>query len=123
MANYKNVEYMVFNNSGMVTCKLWGCQDLALKRLEKYTYDGVVPDMSRYLISDCYVGVAKCNPKYFDQEKMKKQALENAIIERDISINNAVREFVYDINNMLNEIELYGIHEVPEINNETSSGE
>ena len=111
----RDVEYLVFEDKGVVVCKLWNCHFIALDRLAKYSFFSVW-NPEKYLVDDVFVGVAKCAPEdKFDLEYGKKLALTRAKIKRGNAVNNAIRTFIADVDKALTRLENEAVHRVPEI--------
>ncbi len=112
-----DVEYFVFKNKGVVVCKLHNCKSLALDRISKYA-NVLCPvmDIHKYFINDVFTGVAKCSPDdSFDLEYGKKLALTKAKASRGKAINNAINLFIKNLNKSINNLQVYGLHEVPNV--------
>lgn len=117
--NTSDVEYFVFENKGVVVCKLHNCRFIALHRIDKYTHKTIeyLEAPYKYLIDEVYTGVAKCSPEdKFDEEYGKKLALTKAKAARGKAVNNAIKTFMSDIEKDLNNLKTYGLHEVPDVN-------
>ena len=91
---WKDIEYRVFENKGIVLCKLWSCRYAAVDRINecaKLSED----DEINYLIDDVFVGVSSYAPGELDAGKTK--ALENAKKKKSRAIDEAVGHYIADI--------------------------
>ena len=114
MMNRQEVEFLEFPNKGVVVCKLSGCGDIPLTRIEKYTRNVVVND-PRYTIEDTFVGVAKCSPDdTFDLEYGRRLALVRAKSKRGAAINKALERFRKDMLQDIDRLMDEGVHPVPD---------
>ena len=115
----RDVEYLIFEDKGVVVCKLWNCWDIARQRIKKYmpcTSVNLSLAFFDYTIDDVFVGVAKCAPDdEFDLEYGKKLALTRAKIKRGRAVNNAIAEYINDTQNGLARLNFMGIHKIPDI--------
>lgn len=109
-----DVEFITKADKGVVVCKLYNCEEIALNRVIKQCSASIPFNVSSYLIDDVYVGVAKCAPEdTFDEETGKQIALTRAKRKRCQAANNAIKKYISDINKDLARLRQYGIHEVP----------
>lgn len=108
----RDVEFLVFEDKGVVVCKLHNCKYIAEKRIWKYFKITV---MDRYIIDDVFVGVAHCAPEdKFNLEYGKKLALTRAKAKRGRAINKAVENFINNTHLRLLRLAAEGIHKVPD---------
>ena len=116
MINGQEVEFLEFPEKGVVVCKLSGCGDIPVVRIEKYTRNKVDPYVyQRYTIDDTFVGVAKCSPEdTFDLEYGRKLALIKAKSKRGAAINKALQRYKSDTLQDLMRLAEEGIHPVPD---------
>lgn len=126
----RDVEFLVFEDKGVVVCKLHNCKYVAIKRIDKYTGGKLVIKMGNvnyrpsnldyrpsnyYFIDDTFVGVAHCTPEdKFNLEYGKKLALTRAKAKRGRAINKVIEKYVADIQNRLARLIKEGIHKVPD---------
>lgn len=118
----RDVEFLVFEDKGVVVCKLHNCKYVALKRIDKYTGGKLVIKIggmnycsSTYLIDDIFVGVAHCAPEdKFDLEYGKKLALTRAKAKRGRAVNRAIESFINNMHLRLLKLAAEGIHKVPD---------
>ena len=111
-----DMEYLVFEDKGIVVCKLWCCTYIAVNRIEKYATKLSAYEMDRYRINHTYVGVAKCDPEdKFDVEFGKRLALTKAKAKRGKAVNSAIRLFIRDQRRKLRTLEEYGMHYIPDV--------
>ena len=109
-----DIEFKVYPDHGIVVCRLLNCSNIAVDRITKYT--GYY--YYHLEIDDVYVGVAKCAPEdTFNENIGKKLALAKAKKKRAKAINNMIKKWLVKERRLLNNLEQYGIHEVPEIPN------
>lgn len=112
-----DIEFKVFKDKGVVVCKLYDCETIAIRRINKYTRISCY-SYNRFdndLINDVYVGVARCAPEdTFDEEYGKKLALARAKAKRGKAVNNALYAFINDVKKDLERLEKYGIHQIPD---------
>ena len=91
------VEFRVFPEKGIVVCRLLDCAEIAKNRIEKYTHISFRHWSINYLISDVFVGIAKCAPEdTFDEEVGKKIALTKAKAKRCKAVNYMIKKFIED---------------------------
>ena len=108
MKDCSNIEYLVFEEKGTVICKLWECEDIALKRINKYAILAYEEE-SKYALNEVYVGISKSNPgKKFDIDKAKKLAFEKAKAKRKRAINSAIKKYIKDTEIKLAKLEMEG---------------
>lgn len=108
--NNSNIEYQVLEDKGTVVCKIWNCEDLAIKRIEKHRPLKVAEFSERYKVDDVFIGVAKCSDlKKFDIESGKKLAMKRAITKRSAAINEKIRRYIGDVQLALMELEGYEV--------------
>ena len=113
-SDYDGIEYRTFPEKGVVVCKIWGCADIAVERILKYTGNGQAC-FEDYWISPVFVGVARCAPEdTFDEEYGKQLALIKAKAKRGKAINNAIQLFINRQNRALETLRQYGLHEIPD---------
>lgn len=109
MKSCSNIEYLVYEDKGTVICKIWECEDVALKRINKYAiiaYD----EEDKYAINEVYIGISRSNPnKKFDIDRAKKEAFEKAKAKRKRAINNAIKKYIKDTEIKLARLEMEGI--------------
>ena len=119
----RDVEFLVFEDKGVVVCKLYNCKYIALKRINKYTGGKLVIKMGgmdycsteSYFIDDVFVGVARCaSEDKFDLEYGKKLALTRAKTKRGKAVNKAIESYVENIQSRLARLTKEGIHKVPD---------
>ena len=115
-ANRQEVEFLEFPEKGVVVCKLSGCSEIPVMRIEKYTRTVIDPyEFPRYIIDDTFVGVAKCAPEdTFDLEYGRKLALVKAKNKRGAAINRALTRFKKDVLQDLDRLTEDGFHPVPD---------
>ena len=88
-----DIEYLIFEDKGVVVCKIWNCMYAAIRRIFKYTGDE--RNLASYKINDLYLGVARCSSEdTFDLEYGKKLALKRAKQNRRQAINYVVRKYM-----------------------------
>ena len=89
-----NVEYRIGRENKIVICKLWGCEYLAIDKINKHGKISIDKEED-YLINSVYVGVSWCSPfRKFNEEKGKKLALERALFNRDQAVKNAINLYI-----------------------------
>lgn len=109
-----DIKYQVREKDRVVICKLINCEFIAADRMAKY----VEPYYTKreFLIPGTFVGVARCSPDdEFDVERGKKIALTRAKRKRGIAVNKIIRDYIKNTRYELDQLERYGIHELPEI--------
>lgn len=112
--NQNDVEFIVKADKGVVVCKLHNCKEIVEKRIFKQNNTVFPYFPEKYYIDNIYVGVAKCAPEdTFDEEIGKKIALTKAKRKRAQAANNAIKQYISDVQKDLSRLEQYGIHEVP----------
>ena len=110
-----DIEFKVFKNKGVVACKLYGCERIAISRINKYTQIHCYNRSNKDLINGVYVGVARCAPEdTFDEEYGKKLALARAKAKRGKAANNALYAYISNVMKDLARLEKYGIHQIPD---------
>ena len=109
-----NLKYFVNAKKGVVVCVITDCRRDATRRIWKYLSDCSYLDCS---IPNAFVGTAKCNLKEdsFDEQYGKKLALTRAKRKRSQAINKAIRNYIKITKRELDNLEKYGIHEVPKV--------
>lgn len=108
------IEYHVYEDKGIVVCKLWGCKYIPYYRIQKHFPANAENNFIRYSIDDVFVGIAKCAAEdTFDLEYGKKLALNKARSKRGRAINNAIARYIKDITRAIKDIERYEIYNVP----------
>lgn len=101
-----NVEFQMNEQKGIVVCKIWDCEDLAIKRIEKHRPLKVAEFTDRYRIDNVYIGIAKCNDlKKFNVENGKQLAMKRAISKRSAAINEKIKRYIKDVSQALEELE------------------
>ena len=111
-----DVEFRVYEDKGIVVCRLLNCATIPLKRIIKYTDYEIDP---RYLIDDTFVGIARCAAEdTFDEEYGKRLALSKAKAKRGRAINKMLNKFYETRLRELDNLVKFGIHEVPKISGE-----
>lgn len=101
----KNVEYRIREDIGLIICKLWGCENLAINKICEHM-DIELNIREEYLINEAYVGVAQCSPfSKFNLKYGKRLALERAQINRNKAINKMVEYYVSSIRNCIDNLE------------------
>ena len=115
-----DVSFRIDEKNKVVVCKITNCEDLAISRIDKYSYCGYIYnsiyDRVSYEIPNTFTGVARCNPyDKFDVEYGKKLALTRAKAKRGRAINATLYRYIKKAQRGLEDLERYGIHKVPEI--------
>ena len=114
--NSKDMEFKVYPDKGVVVCRLLNCEDVPIRRIAKYMNSRFIPISSKYLIDDVFVGIAKCAPEdTFNEECGKEIALAKAKRKRGRAINKAIQKYITDTQRDLDNLKVYGIHDVPEL--------
>lgn len=114
------VRFFVDKEHGVVVCKLTGCKDIAVSRLDKYmpNYDYYLIGSPYWLntdIEDTYTGIARCNPEdEWDEEYGKELALLRAKQKRCKAVNNVLCEVMRQMACEMDDLRIYGIHKIPE---------
>ena len=114
------VRFIIDKEHGVVVCKLTGCKDIAVSRLDKYmpNYDYYLMGSPYWLntdIKDTYTGIARCNPEdEWDEEYGKKLALLRAKQKRGKAINNVLIKVVHQMAREMEDLWIHGIHDIPE---------
>ena len=100
----ESLEYLVYENKGIVVCKLWDCKDLAIKCIKKY--GGLECKTDKYAIENIFTGIAKCSPEdEFDLEYGKRLALDRAKAKRSKAIKDGIRRYITDIKGQIYRLE------------------
>ena len=105
-----DVSFRIDEKNKVVVCKITNCEDLAISRIDKYSYCDY-HDMNMYEIPDTFTGVARCNAyDKFDVEYGKKLALTRAKAKRGRAINAALYRYIKKAQRGLEDLKRYGIH-------------
>ena len=105
MAKCNDVEYLVFEKSGIIVCKIWNCMNIAVNKIRKHKSLQITERFSRYLINNVYVGMAKCSPEdEFDLEYGKRLALNRAKDKRNRAVSRAIGRYVNDMKRVLDSL-------------------
>lgn len=114
------VRFIVDKEHGVVVCKLTGCKDIAVSRLDKYmpNYDYYLMGSPYWIntdIKDTYTGIARCMPDdEWDEEYGKKLALLRAKQKRGKAVNKVLHMVMNQMACEMDDLRNYGIHKVPE---------
>ena len=112
MSRVSDAEFQVVEDKGIVICKIWNCEDTAIKRIEKHRPLKVAEFADRYKVDNVFVGVAKCSDlKKFNVEDGKKLAMKRAIVKRSAAVNEKIEKYISDVENALTELRGYEIRD------------
>ena len=104
-----SISYYIDKNNQTIVCVLSGCKHIAVQRLNKYCRHFVADD--KYVISDIFVGKAKCSPDdEWNEDYGKKIALNRARHKRNLAINKKIREALLTSIEELTELVDHGMH-------------
>ena len=101
-----DIEYFIFEEDGVVVCKIWGNSQIALNKIRKHVPWSFVRHIEYYFIKEVYIGEARCHPEdEFDIEYGKKLARDRAKRKREKDVNRMIKKYLKDVRRQLDEIE------------------
>lgn len=112
-----DIKFSVNEEKRRVICFLYNCDDIAIKRIKKYApcFD-ITKYKKKLRVDSLYIGVARCAPEdEFDEAFGKRLALSRAKAKRCRAVNNVIYDVLDHMENELDSLDAYGIHDVPEI--------
>ena len=117
-----DIEYLINYDKKVVVCKLYNCNTIFWDRVAKYCGDLIDPEYviwsrkgHKYAVDELFVGKAKCDDEdEFDKETGMRIARIRAKKKRSKAVNNALAEFISDLQRDLANLVNYGIHKLPE---------
>ena len=112
----RDIEYFVNRERGIVVCKINNCEWIADDRINKYLPKSTRCLSDDYRIAETFTGIAKCAPEdTFDEEYGKKLALTRAKAARGKAVNDAIIDFLSDMDVATNNLARYGLHDIPKM--------
>lgn len=111
------VRYYINKDKRTVVCKIIGCCDIALRRLDKFAphFDYYYRYIGEYDIPDEFYGTAKCAPEdEWDEEYGKKLALTRAKQKRGKAVNAMLNRCLRIMAEEMDNIRNMAIHKIPD---------
>lgn len=113
MTKWNDIEFKIDKKNRLVMCKLKGCQDIAWRRIKKYSK---FEDFRLHKIKSIYIGIAKCRADdEWDEEYGKKLALLRARTKRAKDINRELKNYIQKMQRGIDNISTYGLSNIPDI--------